>query len=83
MHTTEWDVRLFFEEDDDHTHAKAVLRTRQGDTLHAEGSARRNPVDRPVPEIGEELAAARALHTLAAKLTDSAVADIAGMTQPA
>jgi len=81
MHTTEWEIRLYLAEDDDHTHAKATLRTRDGESLHAEGSARRNPADALVPEIGEELAVARALHALAARLTDAAVADIAGMTQ--
>jgi hypothetical protein len=77
MHTTEWSVRIFFEEDEDKTHAKALLRTRDGESLHSEGRARRNPVDVSVPEIGEELAAARALHELASRLTDAALADIA------
>lgn len=80
MHTNEWNVQVLFTEDEDRTHATAVLKTRDG-ALRAEGRARRNPADTPVPEIGEELAAARALHALAARLTDAALGDIAEMTE--
>jgi len=81
MHTSEWTVHLYFEEDDDNTHAKAVLHTRQGESMHADGKARRHPADLPVPEIGEELAAARALHALAHRLTDAALGDIADLAR--
>lgn len=33
MQTTDWTVHLYFEEDDDDTHAKAVLHTRPGESL--------------------------------------------------
>jgi hypothetical protein len=36
------------------------------------GRSRRNPADPSIPQIGEELAAARALHDLANHLTDDA-----------
>ena len=39
-----------------------------------------NPTDRDVPEIGEELATARALHALADRLLGAAVGDIAAVT---
>ena len=46
-------------EDETETKVTAVLDLR-GDHFEAEGSARRNPVDPPVPVIGEELEARRA-----------------------
>jgi hypothetical protein len=63
--TTRVDLR--FEEDDDHTEAWATLSTKAGE-FTGWGRARRNPVDRNVPLVGEELAAARALMELANKL---------------
>lgn len=81
MQTNEWTVHLYFEEDDDDTHAKAVLHTRQGETLRASGKSERHPKDSPVPEIGEELAAVRALHALAYELTDVALKDIAALAR--
>ena len=47
----------------------------RGQVRH-EGTARRNPKDTDVPEIGEELAAARALSGLAHDLLEAAVADV-------
>ncbi len=69
-----WDVKiqLFTAEeassDEPITTAHAVLTTPAGGTLDGYGRARRNPDDRDVPEIGEELAAARALRDLADRL---------------
>ena len=83
MHTVDWSVRISIEEDDDSTHARAVLTSRDGVTLHADGRARRNPVDAPVPEIGDELAAARALYGLADALMDAAGRDVENLTHPA
>ncbi|HKA69892.1 MAG TPA: dsRBD fold-containing protein [Actinomycetes bacterium] len=81
MQTNEWTVHLYFEEDDDDTHAKAVLRTRHGESLRAIGKSERHPADSPVPEIGAELAAARALHALAYQLTAVALADITALAR--
>ncbi|MFJ9898289.1 dsRBD fold-containing protein [Streptomyces sp. NPDC091280] len=47
------------------------------------GVARRNPIDRSVPEVGEELAASRALKDLAVRLHDVARDDITELTGPA
>ncbi|MGR6998219.1 DUF1876 domain-containing protein [Yinghuangia aomiensis] len=44
------------------------------------GHARKNPSDRDVPEIGDELAAARALSDLAHHLLEAAARDIEAMT---
>jgi len=82
MSTQEWTVSIRLDEDLDTTHARAVLRTPGGTTLGAEGTAHRNPVDASVPEIGEELAAARALAHLADRLTDVVDKDLQSLTRP-
>lgn len=71
-----WTVELFLDEEDGHTHARAELRSRDG-RLTGRGVARRRPGDRDVPEIGDELAVARALADLSHQLIDASVADIA------
>ena len=82
MHTQDWSVRIILDEDDDHTHARAVLSSRDGVTLHSDGSSRRNPGDAPIPEIGEELATARALYALADQLMDVANKDVETLSHP-
>ncbi len=64
-------IDLHFVEDETETVVKAVLNLR-GDHFEAAGRARRNPADRPMPIIGEELALARALQTLTAHVMDAA-----------
>ncbi|MFH5824867.1 dsRBD fold-containing protein [Georgenia sp. AZ-5] len=59
------------------TTAHAVLTTATGGTLNGYGRARLNPDDENVPEIGEELAAARALRDLADRLLRTTSDDIA------
>jgi hypothetical protein len=44
------------------------------------GDARLNPVDHDIPEIGAELATARALSSLAHELLELTIADIEGAT---
>jgi hypothetical protein len=44
------------------------------------GEASLNPVEQDVPEIGDELAVARALRDLAHKLLDAAADDLEGVT---
>jgi hypothetical protein len=81
MHTTTWSVEIFIGEHEDHTHAEARLTTaKSGRQLSGEGTARRNPTDTDVPEIGDELATARALSDLAHKLLEAAAEDIGSMT---
>jgi hypothetical protein len=66
-----WDVRLELREDADHCEVTAHLDT--GDrSLAGVGRSRRNPTDAAVPQVGEELATARALQDLAQHLTDDA-----------
>ena len=77
-HTTEWKVRLYLFEEEGTTKARVVLDT--GTTaLTGHGVAHRNPADMDVPEIGDELAAGRAMHDLARQLVDTAESDIEGM----
>jgi hypothetical protein len=75
-HIQEWPIRLSITEDGNSTVARVVLTT--GDnTISAEGLALRNPHDPAVPEIGDELAAGRALADLGRQLVSAAAGDIA------
>ncbi|WP_327341431.1 DUF1876 domain-containing protein [Streptomyces europaeiscabiei] len=78
----EWTVRIHITEEGDETRARAVLTTEATSTVTGRGVARRNPVDRPIPEIGDELAASRALDDLAIRLHDVASDDIVQLTGP-
>jgi Domain of unknown function (DUF1876) len=56
----EWRLNLYLSEHDPDTTARIILDT--GDNvLESHAEARRNPYDPDVPEIGDELAAGRAL----------------------
>jgi hypothetical protein len=77
MHTRTWHVAVHLFEQEDHTRAEAVLQTDAGTELRHEGLARRNPADRDIPEIGDELAACRALAGLAHDLLEATIADVA------
>ena len=78
--TKTWTVDLSIAEEGDRTRADAVLRTRDRTSLHGTGRARRNPVDPQVPEIGDELAASRALADLAHRLLQAASEDLEAAT---
>ncbi|MGY6024692.1 DUF1876 domain-containing protein [Streptomyces spinosirectus] len=81
-HTAEWKIRLYLFEEEGTTKARVVLDT--GTTsLTGHGTAHCNPRDTDVPEIGDELAAGRALHDLAGQLVETAERDIGGMGAPA
>lgn len=82
MHTRTWNVEIVITEHDDErrTHAEARLHSDTRTVLHGEGVARRRPKDREVPEIGDELATARALADLAYKLLDVTAGDIEQFT---
>jgi Rv2632c-like len=60
----DWSIRLTVGELDGETHAEARL-IMDDDHLFGRGTARRNPADRNVTKIGEEIAVARALSDLA------------------
>lgn len=66
------------DEDGDHTEARATLDL-NGTRFVGTGRADRNPTDPSVPIIGEELATARALRDLAARVlndADDAIHDV-------
>jgi len=81
MHTKTWTVEIFIGEEEGATHAEARLQTGEpARQLTGRGAARLNPTDRDVPEIGDELAASRAMSDLAHNLLDAAADDIGAMT---
>ena len=71
-----WQVRIDIGEHTGTTHAVARLDTGCGTDLRGVGEARVNPHDLDVPEIGDELATARALSYLADALLDTAAGDL-------
>jgi Domain of unknown function (DUF1876) len=71
-----WSVQIDLGEHNGATHAIARLHTQDRTSLTGTGLARLNPADPNVPEIGDELAAARALSQLAHALLDAAADDI-------
>ncbi|MFR9730734.1 DUF1876 domain-containing protein [Saccharopolyspora sp. MS10] len=58
------------------TTADVGMITGDGRALHGHGTARRHPDDPDVPQIGDEIALARALFELGHKLLDAAANDI-------
>ncbi|GAA0463395.1 MULTISPECIES: dsRBD fold-containing protein [Streptomyces] len=74
----EWKLRLYLYETGPKTTAWVVLDT--GDNvLEERARAHRNPHDVAVPEIGDELAAGRALVALGQQLIDCATTDVEGV----
>ncbi|MEU0397662.1 DUF1876 domain-containing protein [Streptomyces sp. NPDC006208] len=73
--TLEWKVRLYLFEEDGTTKARASLDTGNA-MLTGRGSARCSPEDVDIPEIGDELAAGRAMSDLAGQLMQVADRDI-------
>jgi len=63
------EIRIEENESDTLVHADLTL---GGDHFEATGRARRNPHDKPMPVVGEELAAARALSSLALQVMEAA-----------
>jgi hypothetical protein len=81
MSTAErWSVEVTIHEDKGAT--RAVVRLAMGDNAHllGHGTARRNPGDPGVLEIGEKIAVARALSEVAHMLLDSAAAQLEDTT---
>ena len=74
--TKHWTVDIYIGERDGNTSAEARLRTQDDTVLVGIGHARLSPDDEDIPEIGDELAAARALSELGHRLLLTAAADI-------
>ncbi|HSG80326.1 MAG TPA: dsRBD fold-containing protein [Acidimicrobiia bacterium] len=81
MHT-DLSIELRIDEDETNTLVFAELDLR-GDHFEATGRARRNPIDRPMPVVGEELAVARALGALALEVMEAAQHKIERFLEPA
>jgi hypothetical protein len=75
-----WPIEVTLRPEDRETRAEAHLIRNNGIKVSGHGLARRNPDDRRVTEIGEEIAAARALSNLASKLLSSAAGEIETIT---
>jgi hypothetical protein len=79
--TKRWNVDILIDEHDGSTRAEARLEWADTAQFTGTGTARRNPRDVEIPEIGDELAASRALSDLAHQLLDAAAADIEASTR--
>ena len=75
-----WHVEIQIDEHEGRTRALARLHHRDETGLVGVGLARLNPADRDVPEIGDELAVARALSDLGHQLLEAAAGDIEQIT---
>lgn len=75
-----WTVDIYIDEDDGRTYAEARLHSRDATALVGIGRAWLNPADEDIPEIGDELAAARALSDLGHRLLIAAATDIEAVT---
>lgn len=72
-----WHVDLYLYEQEGDTAAQAVLHTgAAAQSLIGRGDAHRNPRDPDIPEIGDEIAVARALRRLADRLLGVASDDL-------
>lgn len=80
LHAKDWTVRISVLGDEDDAEARVVLVADSPRHLTAHGHSHRSPDDRPVPEVGDEVAVARALRRLADRLLDTAADDIQGIT---
>jgi hypothetical protein len=75
-----WTVEIFVGEEDGRTYAEAALRDDIGNHVLGTGRATLNPADPDVPEIGDEIAVARALTDLGHRLLHTAASDIQAVT---
>ena len=75
-----WTIDIDIDEHDGRTRARARLHTRDTDRLVGVGLAHLDPADPDVPEIGDEIAVARALSDLGARLLQTAAEDVAAVT---
>jgi hypothetical protein len=71
-----WTVRIEIGEHGGRTRAVARLHSGDTDQTVGVGFARLNPIDRDVPEIGDEIAVARALSDLSHRLLHVASEDV-------
>jgi hypothetical protein len=75
-----WTVEILIGEVERRTYAEAQLYDEIGDDLIGTGTATQHPADPNVPEIGDEIAAARALTDLGQHLLATASSDLEAVT---
>jgi len=75
-----WKVEIFVGEEDGRTYAEAALSDDVGNHVLGTGRAMLNPADPDVPEIGDEIAVARALTDLGHRLLHTAASDLQTIT---
>ena len=80
LHARGWQVRISVLGDDDDAEARVVLVADSPRHLTAHGHSHRSATDRPVAEIGDEVAVARALRRLADRLLETSAEDIEDVT---
>lgn len=80
MTTKSWTVQVTIEEQGDDTYVDAVLVAENKTEIRGHGVSRRNPNDDASPQIGDELAAARAFSDLSHQLLSAAASDIEAST---
>jgi hypothetical protein len=78
-HVKTWTVRVDVFEGPGETTAHAVLSAESELGLGARGTARLHPGEPDVPEIGDEVAVARALRRLADSLLEAAASDLSAV----
>jgi Domain of unknown function (DUF1918)/Rv2632c-like len=76
---TSWHVDLYLSEGDESTAAHAVLHGASPKSLDSRGLAHRRAGEANVPEIGDEVAVARALRALADRLLATAAEDMSAI----
>ncbi|MFC9354546.1 DUF1876 domain-containing protein [Arthrobacter sp. NPDC057013] len=81
MQEKSWSVNVVIDVHESQTRATARLQVAKRPELVGIGMARLNPADSDVPEIGDELATARALADLAHQLIEVTAADIEKVTR--
>lgn len=75
-----WNVEILIGEVENRTYAEAQLYDEIRDDLVGTGEARLRPAQRDIPEIGDEIAAARALSDLGHRLLVTAAGDLEDAT---
>lgn len=75
-----WTIDVCVGEADGRTYAEAALHDDIGNHVLGTGRARLNPADPDVPDIGDEIAVARAIIDLGHRLLDTAAGEIESVT---
>jgi hypothetical protein len=78
-HVRNWHIDLYLSEGDESSAAHAVLHGATPTTLDSRGAARHKAGEANVPEIGDEVAVARALRALADRLLATASEDMSAI----